>query len=50
VLLRWKEAGYPDPESWPETRDRPYLRPSYRLNHASWPNAKLTDGGCVKKP
>jgi hypothetical protein len=40
VLLRWKEAGYPDPESWPETRDRPYLRPSYRLNHASWPNIR----------
>jgi hypothetical protein len=38
VLARWKEAGYPDPESWPETRDHPCLHPSYRLNHAQWPD------------
>lgn len=38
VLRRWREAGYPDPEQWPETRSAECLRPSYSLNHAEWPN------------
>jgi hypothetical protein len=44
VLSRWREAGYPDPEQWPETRDSPWLRPSYLANHSSWPDLeKLPD-------
>lgn len=40
VLSRWKEAGYPDPKSWPEIQSSQCLNPSYSLNHASWPNVE----------
>lgn len=38
VLFRWKEAGYPAPESWPEIQQSACLHPSYSLNHNDWPN------------
>jgi hypothetical protein len=38
VLGRWRAAGYPDPEQWPETQSLECLRPSYSLNHSGWPN------------
>ena len=43
VLARWRAAGYPDPELWPETQQCPWLRPSYRLNHAAWPSVHLRE-------
>lgn len=37
VLSRWRAAGYPNPEQWPEIQQHPCLHPSYSLNHGDWP-------------
>ncbi|MGC9944500.1 MAG: hypothetical protein ABSE48_21965 [Verrucomicrobiota bacterium] len=38
VLARWRAAGYPNPELWPEIQRSEWLHPSYSLNHNEWPN------------
>ena len=38
LLARWREAGYPNPEQWPETVSAYWLHPSYSLNHSKWPD------------
>jgi hypothetical protein len=47
VLSRWKEAGYPDPESWPEIQQSACLHPSYSLNHNNWPDMALIWGSSM---